>query len=210
VLLLGVGIGAIASSGGDDDDVQASDETSSPTISEDSAETTVTQATSAPTTAETTNPPTTRAPSPDGTRESPISLGQATRVGDWTMHVTSVVPNAIDAIMAENQFNDPPAPGHQFFMVTLEMTYGGSTSGDAYSDFSYDALGPSNVVYEEFQAGCGVIPSDISDSGEAFPGGVVSGNVCWSVTPEDAAALQMVLTPTASFDDEDRTFFALV
>ena len=53
-----------------------------------------------------------------------------------------------------------------------------------------------------------MIPDDIDDSGETFPGGTVTGNVCWSIESTDAASLVMIVEESFSFDDT-RAFFAL-
>jgi len=44
---------------------------------------------------------------------------------------------------------------------------------------------------------------------DVFPGGTVSGNLCWSVQSEDVASLVMYIEPLASFDESERVFFAL-
>ena len=55
---------------------------------------------------------------------------------------------------------------------------------------------------------CGVIPDNIDDSGETFPGGTITGNVCWSIQSTDAASLVMIVEESFNFDDT-RAFFAL-
>ena len=143
-----------------------------------------------------------------GTRENPVALGSAAQVGDWVIQVSSVSPDGADAVMAENQFNDPPAEGHQFFLVGLEATYVGEESATFWVDLSIKALGDSNVAYESFDAYCGLIPDAISDEGETFPGGTVSGNECWSIEAGDADSLVLIIESSFAFDDNDRTFFA--
>jgi hypothetical protein len=109
-------------------------------------------------------------------------------------------------VAAENQFNDPPAPGKQFFMVTVEATYDGTESSTFWFDMSLASVGASAVAYDGFQDSCGVLPDALSDVGETFPGGQVTGNVCWSVDAADAATLTMLASPSFSFDDERAAF----
>ena len=71
------------------------------------------------------------------------------------------------------------------------------------------SVGDSNVAYEGVDAYCGVIPDDIDDSGETFPGGTITGNVCWSIQSTDAASLVMIVEESFNFDDDTRAFFAL-
>ena len=96
--------------------------------------------------------------------------------------------------MAENQFNDPPAAGNQFFIATVEVDYVSGVQawnpGIRIAD-DLRAVGPSNVVYSTFgtTSRCGVIPNDISDKGDLLPGGSATGNVCWQVPSSEAGSL---------------------
>ena len=147
-------------------------------------------------------------PPPVSTRENPVPVGTAAVLSDgWRLTVLSVTPNATAQVLEENRFNDPPAPGFQFFIATVRVTYTGSGS-DTFSDSRLRALGPSSVSYSTYSDNrCGVIPNDFPSLTEVFSGGTISGNVCWSVKSSDAAALVM-------FDDEpyeasDRVWFTL-
>jgi hypothetical protein len=167
------------------------------------AEPTPTEASDAP--AETQEPAADAGPA--GTRDNPIPLGQAAEVGDWTISVVNVVPNGIDAVMAENQFNDPPQEGHQFFLVTVSATYNGSESATVIGGLSFEAVGASSVSYNTYDPSCGVIPNELASGNEVFEGGAVEGNVCFQVTAEDASSLVMYVEP--SFSSEDRVWFAV-
>ncbi|HEX9644987.1 MAG TPA: hypothetical protein VGC11_13430 [Acidimicrobiia bacterium] len=142
-----------------------------------------------------------------GARANPVPLGSPAQVGEWLVSVLSVTPNATEKVLAENQFNDPPEEGHQFFVVEFEATYVGETSGTFWLDVNRRALGASNVAYE-FDATCGVIPDAISDAGETFPEGTIVGNECWSIEADDVGSLLLIIEPSFSIDDEDRFFFA--
>lgn len=143
-----------------------------------------------------------------GSRGSPVPVGEVARVGDWDVRVVSATPNATDQVLAENEFNDPPAEGRQFFVVALEATYVGEESGQFWADVSAKALDDGNVTYSAFEDSCGSIPNSIDNTGEAFTGGMVAGNLCWSVDSARADSLVMFLEPTFSFESE-RTWFAL-
>lgn len=151
---------------------------------------------------------TANAPAPQGIAGVPI--GETVQAGDWTIKVVSVTPDASGVVAAENQFNDPPAEGRQFFMAALEATYTGTESATFWLDMNLKAVGISSVAYESSNAGCGVIPNSINDAGETFPGGVITGNVCWAVTASDAASLTMLAQSSFSFDDDDRKALSLV
>lgn len=67
-------------------------------------------------------------------------------------------------------------------MATLEATYTGTESSTFWVEMTLKAIGASSVAYEGgFDTSCGVTPNGITDAGETFPGGTISGNVCWSI-----------------------------
>jgi len=230
LIVLGI-VGAIAGGGGDKDDADATtpgttgplpsqqpaeapsspSSSAAPSTSEAAASTTTEATTAPPTTVEpvTTAPPTTAPPESGLSLANPAPVGQAVVVGDWTIRVVSVTPDAAEQIAAENQFNEPPAPGNQFFMVSLEATYSGGESSTFWVDMSLKAIGASSVAYEGFDASCGVLPNDLDNAGETFPGGTITGNLCWSINAADASTMAMIADPSFSFDDGNRRFLSL-
>lgn len=152
------------------------------------------------------NPP--PAPPAGSTRDNPIPRGTtATVAGGWQVRVDGVIPNATEMVLAENQFNDPPASGKQFFIATITATFTGTGSSRFDGSYRLRAVGPSAVSYSTFNDSCGVIPNEISDA-EVFTGGTITGNVCWQITSSDATGLVMYddafLAP-----ESDRVYFAL-
>jgi hypothetical protein len=107
--------------------------------------------------------------------------------------------------MAANQFNNPPAAGHQFFIATVRATYTGAASERFGGSYTLRAVGASAVAYSTFTDSCGVIPDPIPDS-ELFTGGAIQGNVCWSIASPDAASLLMFHDTLFA---DDKLFFAL-
>ena len=138
--------------------------------------------------------------------DSPIQLGAVVQAGSWRLRVSAITPDGTDEVMEENQFNDPPPEGNQFFIASLEATYTGTESSTFWIDMRLKSVGDSNVAYDAY---CGVIPDDIDDSGETFPGGTVTGNVCWSIQSTDAASLVMIVEESFSFFDDTRAFLSL-
>jgi hypothetical protein len=136
-------------------------------------------------------------PAPGSTRATAVAMGQALVVyGGWTASVVSVTPDATAAVLAENMFNDPPAPGRQFFIARVSATYTGPGSSRFDAGFRLRAVGPSSVAYTTFNDSCGVIPDDIGDP-DVFTGGTITGNVCWSMLTSDAAGIVMFDSPLA-------------
>jgi hypothetical protein len=152
----------------------------------------------------------TEAPSgPVGSFTNPVPYGEtATLPGDWTLKVIDVITNATDQVMAENQFNDPPAEGRQFFIVRVSATNNSNQPASIRSIASFSAVGKSAVAYETYEDRCGVIPDELSDA-EVFPGGTIEGNICWSVKKEDVKTLVMFVDSYVTFDQKDRVYFSL-
>jgi putative cell wall-binding protein len=152
-------------------------------------------------------PPPPPAEDGSGTRDDPHPVGElATVDGVWQLSVRSSVPRADTIVQEENQFNDPPREGHQFFMARVRVTYQGAGSGRFGGGYSLRALGPQNVSYSSFEDSCGVIPDDLSNR-RFFPGGTIEGNVCWEIRSSDADDLLMFQRPSSR--DHTDTFYRL-
>ena len=159
---------------------------------------------------ETVNSPTTpapRVPKPGLTREGAVVIGTPVDLtGSWRVTVVSVTPDATAAVMAANQFNDPPAAGRQFFIARVSATYIGAGSARLSASYRLRAVGPAAVSYSTFNDSCGVIPDELGDP-DVFTSGTLTGNVCWSVAAGDAPALVMFDEPLSS--NATRYFFRL-
>jgi hypothetical protein len=145
---------------------------------------------------------------PAGTRDNPIPLGESAEVGDYTVTVLEAVPNATDLVMTENQFNEPPAAGKQFYLVGVEVTYNGTETGQPAFELNLQAVGDQAVAYTAFEASCGVVPLDQFQASELFPGGTVQFNTCWAIDSSDEDSLVMFVEAAFDFDAEP-VFFAL-
>ena len=143
-----------------------------------------------------------------GTRDDPIPLGESADVGDYTVTVLEAVPNATDMVMAENQFNDPPAAGKQFYLVGVEVTYNGTETGQPAFELKLQAVGDQAVAYTAYEATCGVVPLDQFQANELFPGGTVQFNTCWAIDSADEDSLVMFAESAFAFDAQP-VFFAL-
>ena len=88
-------------------------------------------------------------------------------------------------------------------IIEIAATYVGTDSGDPYWDLSLKLVGNRATTFDERR---GAIPDPLSDGGEIFPGGVITGNVC--VTAEADQLPGATLLVEGLFGDS-RTFFAL-
>ena len=126
----------------------------------------------------------------EGTRDNPFPIGTtvvASEFGEDTWEITLGAPtlNATDAVLAENQFNDPPQEGFQYAVIPMTVTYVGTESATPWIDIQLEfvsAAGTTHAVYDSFAVG----PSpDFTDINEMFPGATETGN--WTIEiPSDA------------------------
>jgi hypothetical protein len=141
-----------------------------------------------------------------GARDNPIPMGETVAFSDhWEVTVTSVIPDATQMVLNENQFNDPPAPGHQFFITQVEATYTGPDYDRFDGRFRLRSVGREAVTYRTFSDRCGVIPNEI-DNPDTYTGGTISGNVCWQIRSGDAENLVMF---NDDADEGEREYMAL-
>jgi hypothetical protein len=160
-----------------------------------------------PTPESTPTPEPTPIPEPeDDPREDPVPFGETAIVGDWEIRVLEVYPNSTDLILSENQFNDPPAEDHQFFIARIQVTYTGADYDRFDGSYSLRAVGHYAVAYRTFSDSCGVIPEELENP-EVFTGGTIEGNVCWQIRSSDAESLLMYVDPFMT--EDDRQYLAL-
>lgn len=148
-------------------------------------------------------------PRQPGRRANPLPLGTTTNVDGWVIKVLGATPNANRQLAGANQFNEPPAPGKQFFMAKVEATYEGGE--DAAEDsanlfmLEFQAVGDKSVGYSEASDDCGVVPDELDAFKDVYVGGRISGNVCWAIDSADEASLVLRVS---SFGGTE-VFFAL-
>ncbi|MDT3439010.1 hypothetical protein [Pseudofrankia sp. BMG5.37] len=144
-----------------------------------------------------------------GTRRNPVLAGTTVKIGDWQVALGLTNLNANDQVAAENQFNAPPATGRQFVLVPVQVTYTGTESGTAWVNLSIKFYGAGgNTFGGGPNDSCGVVPHDLIELGEMFPGANGSGNECVSVPADQVAGGAWIVEESFALDD-NRVFFAL-
>lgn len=141
-------------------------------------------------------------------RENPVPLGTPAVVGDFIVTVVSTTPDAAAAIADETSSNDPPAPGEQFYLMTVSVTYTGTESVAAWLALRFRAVGDTGIEYTFVDNSCGIVPDDGSSVPEMFPSATVEYNVCWAIDSADAASLLMYVQPPSNVD-ADPVWFSL-
>jgi hypothetical protein len=160
----------------------------------------------------TTRPRTSTTSEPDlGERSNPFPLGETVSFGRggvdyWDITVVAFEPDGNAAVAAENSFNEPPEPGHQFALVTVEATYVGPQEPAILLDLDFGTVDDNNVAYD-FEDTCGVIPNEIDRYGDVYRGGTIRGNLCWQVRSDSIDSL--LLTVGSSGSGSPPTFMAL-
>jgi|SRR5690625_1413715 len=127
--------------------------------------------------------------SDEGTRDNPYPLDVVVSDGEWEV-MLSEPREAWTEVQAENQFNDPPEDGMEYWIVPLSVTYVGSETGLPWIDLTVQFVGDDARTYSDR---CGVIPDDLMDVNELYEGGSAEGNVCLSV-PAGAEGLWTLST----------------
>ena len=150
-----------------------------------------------------------------GSRENPAPLGVTIETkgeeipeDHFEIVVIDVVPDATSMVLAENQFNDPPESGNQFFMVTLRAKYLGPGSTTFDGGFRLRAVGNEGIVYTTFEDSCGVVPNELPDP-ELFTNGTIEGTECWQIASSDADSLIMFLDEHPLSFTGERVWFSL-
>jgi hypothetical protein len=134
-----------------------------------------------------------------GTRGNPLAVSDTVIVGTWEITITGFNPDATAVVLAENQYNDPPAAGRVFVTVGVSAKYVGQDSDSLFAGVDFRGVGNSAVSYS-FEDWCGVIPDDLDTFSEVFPGGKISGDLCWSVDERDVESLLIYMFESFSFD----------
>ena len=140
-------------------------------------------------------------------RTEPISVGTSSLVGSYAVEVITTEPDATDQIVTDESFNEPPADGNQFFMVTVSVTNHGEESVSPWWDLTFNAVGDQAIGYTESANSCGYIPNGAYEAPELAPGESAEFNVCWQVPTEEASSLVMYVD--SGYASDERAWFAI-
>jgi hypothetical protein len=140
-----------------------------------------------------------------GSRQQPFPQGAPGSLADgWQLLVTGVTPDAWDGVKAAVPSAIAPASDQRAYMVRVQATYQGQGTG-VFSAMRLALVSGLQTTYDQFRNRCGVVP-DMVPPNLVTSGGVVRGNVCFTVRASDIDSLVMFDNQTA---DNDRLYFAL-
>jgi hypothetical protein len=132
--------------------------------------------------------------------DDPIPAGTWAGVGPVDVVVLANETDATDLVLAENEFNVAPEPGNRFVMWRVAVANAGEQTTPLLAAVLFAVAGPSTVVYNT-SANCGVVPDQLDEFRDVFPGGTVEGNLCWEVADEDAEDLVLLVDEVAFSSD---------
>jgi hypothetical protein len=142
---------------------------------------------------------------PPGAKTNPIPMQTDWPIGDgWDLRVVAVTPNAFGQVIdVPSGALEVPAPGMQFFMFEIVLTY--ASAGSAYLESmaqNWFTEGRHNVKYFYFGGSeCGTfgqvsLPAPdlqpvIINGDSVASGQSVEGNICFQVASNDASTLHL-------------------
>ncbi len=129
-----------------------------------------------------------------GSRGTPIPVGEAADVGgSWFLRVDRVTRHAERDLVGGNPFNEPPVNG-AFALAEITAVYTGPGESDAL-DMRFNAVGEHNVGYSS--AGCAAAePNPFPAATTVTNRGVLTGQVCFDLPPEDTETLVLYVRGT--------------
>jgi hypothetical protein len=140
-----------------------------------------------------------------GSSSQPLPPGAPGMLVDgWQLVVTGVTADAWSGIRAAIPSSVPPASDQRAFMVRVQATYLGQGSG-VFSAMRLVLGSGIQASYDQLHNGCGVVP-EMVPSNLVTAGGVVRGNVCFTVRASDSDALVLIDNQPL---DHEKVFFAL-
>jgi hypothetical protein len=123
-----------------------------------------------------------------GTRESPVPSGQFADLGNgWRLQIVDVIDDDTDRLV-DGSFLPPPPAGSAYTTVTVRLGYYGLDDPASGYDLLLSGVGASSV---ELDDSCAFGVRSIQGVVDIFSGGVATGELCFTTTPDDAAVLQI-------------------
>ncbi|MCU1368980.1 MAG: hypothetical protein JWO77_174 [Ilumatobacteraceae bacterium] len=143
---------------------------------------------------------------PGATKTDPLSIGADEQVGDYAVKVTSVDQDAVAEVKGYNEFNEDPS-NDRYVLVSLDATYTGDTEGDPSSDLTVTLSGGDSKQYDSYSCS-----ADLGERG--YPGTIESGGTasyltCFDVPEVALKGGAVFVEDSMSFDETDRTYWAL-
>jgi hypothetical protein len=132
-----------------------------------------------------------------GQPDAPLPAGTEVAAGNWIVSISNVVPDATDAVLEENVYNEGPEEGFQYFMYQVDATYVGDDSSQLWLDLSFGVYLQETVHRDS----CGLVADDVFSAPEVSKDGSVMANVCLAVPTEGVDEALIVVEEIWSMDE---------
>lgn len=135
-----------------------------------------------------------------GTEDNPLAVGEKATVGSYDVTLVEFQADATDAVVAANEFNEPPSNG-AYGLVTLEATYQGDEDGQPGFDLTAALSGSDAVQYPDTDCSATVPGDGGIDAPTLEPGGTASFTFCLDYPLESVDGGTLFVEETVAFED---------
>lgn len=111
----------------------------------------------------------------EGSRANPYPIGTELSSSEWTVVINGVDLDATEAVLAENEFNDPPEDGNLYILVNLTVSYTGDDPEGSipWTTIAYVTAGGNTInTFDSFA----VAPDSFDEMGTLYEGASTTGN----------------------------------
>ncbi|WP_411375736.1 hypothetical protein ACLH0K_05040 [Arthrobacter sp. MPF02] len=130
-----------------------------------------------------------------GTREKPHPIGSVIESDDWRVVINSVTLAATDAVVAANQFNEPPAAGSEYILVNYSTTYiGDDANGQVPAFVSVEYVRTDGTTVNGLDKLI-TAPEAIDSMSTLYKDGTATGNVAIEVPTATAGQGVLAVRP---------------
>ncbi|MHA7291493.1 hypothetical protein ACX80V_17885 [Arthrobacter sp. MDT3-24] len=130
-----------------------------------------------------------------GTRETPHPLGSVIESKDWRVVVNSVSLAATDAVIAANQFNEPPTAGSEYILVNYSTTYiGDDPNGQMPAFVSLEYVTADGRTVNSFAKSV-IEPEPIDTTSTLYKNATATGNEAFEVPSATAGQGVLAVRP---------------
>lgn len=134
-----------------------------------------------------------------GTRTNPFPKGTTVGTEEVSLTLGEVTWNATDIIAGENQFNDPAPAGTTYALLPVTIT--NVSNPDAVTPwlaFDITFVADDGRSFEEASV---VIPGELTDIADLYPGGVAQGNIAFALPNEVSGGGVWAIEETFGFGE---------
>lgn len=111
-----------------------------------------------------------------GSRENPAALGATIEGDEWTVVINSVTPDATNAVLEENSFNDKPDADHTYMQINYTVTYTGDDAEGGMPAFVQLAYVTAAGVTVDGLDKIVVGPDEMDTMTTLYEGATITGN----------------------------------